>query len=59
MSTRLASMMVSLHRELPVRLLVPRRTASGKLEYRVEMRSVRLPLRRDDRDLFRLRLASD
>jgi hypothetical protein len=36
MGTRLASMMVSLHHDQPLRLLVPYRTKLGKLAFRVE-----------------------
>jgi len=32
-----------------VRFLVPCQTRDGKIEYRIETRRIRLPLRRDDR----------
>ncbi|MCK5796440.1 MAG: hypothetical protein KAI47_04620 [Deltaproteobacteria bacterium] len=56
MSTRLASMMVSLHHEEPLRLLVPHQTASGRVEYRIETCRVRLPLHRSDRERFQRRI---
>jgi hypothetical protein len=48
-ASRLALAMVSLHKEQPLRMLVPMRRADGSIEYRVETRRVRLPLRRKDR----------
>lgn len=56
MSSRLGTTMVSLHRELPLRVLVPRRTAAGRIEYTVETHSLRLPLKRADRDAFYQRI---
>lgn len=39
-----------------VRFLVPFRCSDGKLEFRVETRLVRLPLRREDREELKQRL---
>jgi hypothetical protein len=56
MSFRLATGVVSLHNELPVRLLVAEKDEQGRLVYRVETRQIRLPLRREDRALLQKRL---
>ena len=56
MNSRLATGVVSLHEELPLRLLVAERDALGRIVYRVETRQLRLPVRRDDRALLQRRL---
>ena len=40
-----------------VRFLVPCKSHDGKIEYRVETRHIRLPLRRNDRLELKIRLA--
>lgn len=57
MSSRLGTTMVSLHRELPLRVLVPRRTAEGRIEYTVQTHNMRLPLKRADREAFYQRIS--
>ena len=52
------SMDIASH-SLTVRVLVPRQTASGGLEFRVETKHIRLPLRREDRHALAQRLNSD
>jgi hypothetical protein len=39
-----------------IRFLVPSKSRDGKIEYRVETRHIRLPLRRTDRRELRTRL---
>ena len=40
-----------------VRFLIPCQTREGKIEYRIETRRIRLPLRRDDRLLLDRRMS--
>jgi len=40
-----------------VRFLVPCRSRDGRIEYRVETRHIRLPLKRHDRQELRVRLS--
>jgi len=42
-----------------VRFLIPYRCREGKIEYRVETRHIRLPLRREDRRELEVRLAQE
>lgn len=42
-----------------VRFLVPSRGRDGKIEYRVETRHIRLPLKREDRLELNRRLSSE
>jgi len=50
MSIRLGTTMVSLHQELPLRILVPQRTAEGRVCYTVQTRTFTLPLKRVERE---------
>lgn len=42
-----------------VRFLIPSRCKDGTIEYRVETRHIRLPLKRDDRRELEKRLSSE
>jgi len=50
MSSHLGTTMVSLHRELPLRILVPQRTAGGRVNYRVQTHTFALPVKRAERE---------
>lgn len=45
-----------MNKGVSIRFLVPSKSRDGKIEYRVETRQIRLPLRRKDREELKTRL---
>ena len=47
-----------MRKTMVVRFLVPKERRNGRVEYHIETRNIRLPLKRGDRELLQKRLSS-